>query len=244
MHLWRRCLWRINPTLILWRILDSGFLQKETASQPVRLFLSHYIKPGKTGTECIRTSSSWISSDFCRNCAPTKNFQLEKINFFPKTLKLTGDEERTVTKWTNSSFPTFLLDDWPGQWIYLDYWYCMEIGLLSTDSELAMALVRILYLLNGWNVEEIDSVSAELQWQFLRPGLINLYFLLWKSRDYLRPCSDRQPVSVNDSLRFLLRKAILISFSGKRIAANLFQNHFEFGKSLGAMDEKLQLLNL
>ena len=47
MHLWRRCLWRINPTLILWRILDSGFLPKETASQPVRLFLSHYIKPGK-----------------------------------------------------------------------------------------------------------------------------------------------------------------------------------------------------
>ena len=41
--------------------------------------------------------------------------------------------------------------------------YCMEIGLLSTDSELAMALVRILYLLNGWNVEEIDSVLAELQ---------------------------------------------------------------------------------
>ena len=129
-------------------------------------------------------------------------------------------------------------------WIYLDYWYCMEIGLLSTDSELAMALVRILYLLNGWNVEEIDSVSAELQWQFLSPGLINLYFLLWESRDYLRPCSDRQPVSVNDSLRFLSRKAILISFSGKRTAANLFQNLFEFGKSLGAMDKKLQLLNL
>ena len=84
MHLWRRCLWRINPTLILWRILDSGFLPKETASQPVRLFLSHYIKPGKTGTQCIRTSSSWISSDFCRNCAPTKNFQLEKINFFKR----------------------------------------------------------------------------------------------------------------------------------------------------------------
>ena len=71
-----------------------------------------------------------------------------------------------------------------------------------------------------------------------------LYFLLWESRDYLRPCSDRQPVSVNDSLRFLSRKAILISFSGKRTAANLFQNLFEFGKSLGAMDEKLQLFNL
>ena len=122
-------------------------------------------------------------------------------------------------------FCPYLLDFW--QWRYFSFFI------------LAMALVRILYLLNGWNVEEIDSVSAELQWQFLSPGLINLYFLLWESRDYLRPCSDRQPVSVNDSLRFLSRKAILISFSGKRTAANLFQNHFEFGKSLGAMDEKL-----
>ena len=97
-------------------------------------------------------------------------------------------------------------------------------------------MVVFLFSLLRWrNHFQVDVSFLSL----LSLKALNLYFLLWGSGDYLKSCRDSGTVCVNDSQRFLLWKAILMSFRGKHRLYLFVQNPGIFSNPFWSDESKV-----
>ena len=144
--------------------------------------------------------------------------------------------------WTNQFTSTLLYDHWPGHILIIDivWWLSLivtadlsiaglqRIYIWSNPALFLSAVCWLNYSDNFW-----DKSGA-----YLMGEAINLYFLLWGSRDPLQASPDCEPVSVNHSalVSFVKSNLDVIQRKAPPIFFKIVWNSGSFAKILGSGD--------